>query len=90
MENLEPDWFDEDRIVGESNGPNETNLSAIPLRDTDEFMVPWVFLGYSGTHRVRVLSCGLEMSAFSKNFLFFGGLVSVQVGCLIFGCVAQY
>ena len=58
MENLEPDWFQDDRKVGEDNGPSETNLAAIPLRDTDEFMIPWVFLAYSGTYRVRVLSCG--------------------------------
>ncbi len=58
MENIEPDWFNVDREVSGDNGPNETNLSAIPLRDTDEFTVPWIFYGYTGTHRIRVLSCG--------------------------------
>jgi len=57
IENLEPDWFDEDREIGVDNGGAVTNVSAMPLRDTDEFKIPWVFLGFAGTHRVRVFSC---------------------------------
>lgn len=57
IENLEPDWSDDDRVIGEDNGASETNISAMPLRDIDEFKIPWVFLGYTGTHRLRVFSC---------------------------------
>jgi hypothetical protein len=57
IENLEPDWFDDSRVIGEDNGDATSNVSAMPLRDTCEFKIPWVFLGYTGTHRVRVYSC---------------------------------
>ncbi len=57
IENLEPDWFDEEREIGQDNGAAVTNVSMMPLRDTDEFKIPWVFLGSAGTHRVRVFSC---------------------------------
>ncbi|MFH1009785.1 MAG: DUF4249 family protein [bacterium] len=57
IENLEPDWFDEARTFGEDNGAGMSNVSAMSLRDTGEFKIPWVFLGSTGTHRVRVFSC---------------------------------
>lgn len=57
IENLEPDWFDDSRAIGGDNGDGGSNISAMSLRDTCEFKIPWVFLGYTGTHRVRVYSC---------------------------------
>ena len=57
IENLEPDWFADERAIGGDNGSGASNVSAMALRDTDGFKIPWVFLGFTGTHRVRVFSC---------------------------------
>lgn len=61
IENLEPDWFEDYRKVSGNNGPDMVNWNVwIAYPHEDSVRVGWVFLGYTGRHRVRVISCNRD------------------------------
>jgi hypothetical protein len=58
IENLEPDWFEDYRAVSGNNGPDllPWNLWVIPPTE-DSLRLPWVALGFTGRHRLRLMTC---------------------------------
>jgi hypothetical protein len=58
IENLEPDWYEDYRAVSGNNGPDLVpwNIWTIPATD-DSLKLPWIALGFTGRHRVRLLTC---------------------------------
>jgi len=57
IENLEPDWFEDDRQVSGNNGMPSTNTLLWQQRNLQEIRVPWIVLTCTGRYRLRVLSC---------------------------------
>ena len=61
IENIEPDWFEDYHKVSGNNGPDMVNWNAwIAYPQEDSVRLGWVFLGYTGRHRVRVFSCNRD------------------------------
>jgi hypothetical protein len=58
IENLEPDWFEDYRAVSGNNGPDMVPWflwQVYPIDDS--LMVPPIALGFTGRHRLRLLTC---------------------------------
>jgi hypothetical protein len=57
IENLEPDWFEDDRQVSGNNGMPSNNVWLWQQRNMGELPLPWIVLTCTGRYRIRVLSC---------------------------------
>jgi len=57
IENLEPDWFEDDRQVSGNNGMPSTNVWLWQQRNLQDLRLPWIVLTSTGRYRIRVLSC---------------------------------
>lgn len=57
IENIEPDWYADERALSGNNGPADSPIFIWTVARGDVFEVPWITLNFEGRHRVRILSC---------------------------------
>lgn len=70
IDNLEPDWFEDSRAVSGNNGPDLVpwNIWAVPAAD-DALKLPWTALGFTGRHRLRLVTCDLNLWNYEWTYL---------------------
>jgi hypothetical protein len=56
IQNLEPDWAEDYRPVSGNNGPDMTPATGWFTRSDSTLEVAWVVLGFTGRHRVLLMS----------------------------------
>lgn len=57
IENIEPDWYADERELSGNNGPADSPIFIWTVGSGFVFEVPWIALNFEGRHRVRMLSC---------------------------------
>ncbi len=70
VENLEPDWYADYRAVSGNNGPSLVpwNIWAGPASD-DSLKLPWVTLGFTGRHRLRLVTCDWNLWNYEWTYM---------------------